>query len=107
MSFKCIGVWLAASMVLAGCDSGPAGSCDWRTRQGNRCFDYASDAVAIGRDGCATTGVWADKPCDLAGSIGGCKMSEGTTKWLFSGGAITTRQSAASECTEWLEPTRK
>ncbi len=94
--------------VSAGCNGEtPKGSCDWRPRGDNRCFDYSADAVTVGKDSCARGGSWRDKPCDLAGSVGGCKTSGGTTKWLFPGGAITTRESASSECTQWLEPTPK
>lgn len=98
---------LALSMF--GCDSPVAGSCDWRSGGGNRCFDYTADEMRDPKSACVKTRKWSDKPCDLAGSIGGCKTGNGTTKWLYPGGKLKTRKDAEAEaeCTTWLDASRK
>jgi hypothetical protein len=100
---------VVALLVGAGCDGDkPAGSCDWRSASGDRCFDYPKSEVTSGKGICASGRTWSDKGCDRTGSIGGCKTTAGITKWIYPTAAIKTREDAKSECmTDWLGPDGK
>ncbi len=109
LAARTVAAAFATALVLssAGCNSKPVGSCDWRPVGGNRCFEFTAGEAAEGKQTCDDGRRWSDKPCELSGSIGGCKMIGGITKWLYPGDDITTRESARIECDNvWLEPRR-
>jgi hypothetical protein len=99
---------LVAVALLACKDSKPAGSCDRRDIEGwESCFDYPESQVASGTQSCAgaNAGKWAAAPCNRAGSMGGCKMSSGITKWFFAGTKHASADSAKLECSgSWIDP---
>jgi hypothetical protein len=85
-----------------------AGSCDYRSAGGNVCLDFGEPDLAAGKKLCAVpTRTWSDKPCDLAGSIGGCRTKGEITKWVYPSDKIKTRADANSGCTAWLDAQRK
>lgn len=91
--------------LAAGCgDEKLGGSCDFRPQGGDRCFEYSASQLESGKSVCNEGRVWSDgKPCDKAGSIGGCATTSGITKWLYPGEKFKTRADAGVECTTWLD----
>jgi hypothetical protein len=73
-----------------------AGSCDWRSTKGDRCFEYPSADM---KKECSGGRVWKDGPCDRTGAICGVRMSTGIQKWIYDG-AGTTKEKAMTECTQ-------
>jgi hypothetical protein len=101
---RLLAVAVLGAMPLVGlaCKSKVVGSCDWRPKE-NRCFDYPDTKA---KDDCKGDRVWSDKPCDLAGALGGCETVNGITKWIYPSDTVKSRDDAGTECGSWLEPKR-
>lgn len=101
-------VLVIGAALLACKDSKPVASCDRRTIEGwESCFDYPESEVAAGTSSCKgeNAGTWATAPCNRTGSMGGCKMSTGITKWFFPGTKHKSAESAKLECSgTWVSP---